>query len=511
MSAVLEPPFEYRGGKLWLDERIFGHRFYDDQTPWLVLLEFLAVYLSRRRDGVALRDPAADGRHEAIRYTIPRRLPIRELLFNNPRLDDIEKNVRSDGERWNEWLRSMAKFHYVRRRFDEFASFVRVVELFQNTAVELHAQRRWTSRFMFPYGPDCIYVDLSERAKGEGVEAHDRRFFARGGELLYLMLNRSGHGEELALAIDRRLLREDERWNRLARALMPGDHDPWAGGNAVHDVPIGYLPLSTRPEYRQLAEDWLALLRLDLPGPSLFDPLVRITALNMLLYLLRRSHEVNGDARSPRLVLEVPGARRSPVFELARDDYEADRARPHQAIEADARRVLDEPAWAAALQARDPGGAAFGLIKDRFAWKPKEDPPRDPLRVFEAFLKDATDRHRQHLANVLPIWTQRIGLRLARRGVGTWYAPSDPMLRALVLTTVQGPTEYRQFLAKLHGRYGLVLGVAEAEEAFGAMPADDSAFADNTIRLEARLRDLGLLERLSDDCAYVINPFRAMP
>lgn len=41
MSAILTPPFEYRGGKMWLDERIFGHRFYDDQTPWLVLLEFL--------------------------------------------------------------------------------------------------------------------------------------------------------------------------------------------------------------------------------------------------------------------------------------------------------------------------------------------------------------------------------------------------------------------------------------------------------------------------------------
>ena len=79
MSEVLttEP---YAGTKFWLDEKIFGHRFYDDQTPWLVLLEFLAVYLSRRRDGAALVEPPRDGRHESISYAIPGRLPLRRVL-----------------------------------------------------------------------------------------------------------------------------------------------------------------------------------------------------------------------------------------------------------------------------------------------------------------------------------------------------------------------------------------------------------------------------------------------
>jgi hypothetical protein len=423
----------------------------------------------------------------------------------------MERSGRSDRERWEKWLDSMADnpaevdFAYLRDRFDNnFSAFVRVVEMFQNTQVEM-AQRRWTSRFAFPYGPDCSYVDLAD---SDRLHTHDRRFFARSGELLYLMLNRSGLGEPLSRAIDERLLRQDERWNRLARALMPPDHDPWAPRHCVHDIRIGYLPFAERPEYRQLAEDWLSLLDLDLPGPSMLDPLMRITGLNMLTYLLRRSHEEIGDGRSPRFVMEVTGSRRSPVFEQARDDYEADRARPQQAIEAHAMKLRHGPHWQAALKARDPAGEALKLLQDEFLWDRQAAQTSDPSRVFDAFLKDALYRHRQHLGNVHPTWTQCIGLRLARRGVGTWYAPSNAMLRALVLTTVQGTVEYREFLAGLYRRYGLVFGVAEAEAAFDRMPADDSAFAENTSRLEAQLRDLGLLERLSDDCAYVMNPFR---
>lgn len=509
MSEILPSAQRFAGSKLWLDEQLFGHRFYDDQTPWLTLLEFLAVYLSRRQEGRALVEPARHGCHEDIRYAIPRRLPFRQVLFNNPRLDEIERAGRNNGECWENWLHSMTDnpaevdFSYLRDRFGDFSAFVRVVEMFQNTQVEM-AQRRWTSRFAFPYGPDCIYVDVEDKGQRK---ANDRRFFARSGELLYLMLNRSGFGQRLARAIDERLLLRDERWNRLARALMPDDHDPWASQNCIDDIRIGYLPFAERREYRQLAEDWLNLLDLDLPGPSMFDPLMRITGLNMLIYLLRRSHEEVGDGRSPRFVMEVTGAKRSPVFEQARDDYEADRARPQQAIEAHAMQLRHGPAWQEALRARDPAGEVLKLLQDRFLWNRQTVGTSDPSRVFDEFLKDALDRHRQHLANVHPTWTQRIGLRLARRGVGTWYAPNNSMLRALVLTTVRGTVEYREFLAQLYRRYGLVFGVAEAEAAFDRMPADDSAFAENTSRLEAQLRDLGLLERLSDDCAYVRNPF----
>jgi hypothetical protein len=38
---------------------------------------------------------------------------------------------------------------------------------------------------------------------------------------------------------------------------------------------------------------------------------------------------------------------------------------------------------------------------------------------------------------------------------------------------------------------------------------DKKAFQANSRRLEQRLGSLGLLRRLSDGCAYVINPYHA--
>jgi len=72
-----------------------------------------------------------------------------------------------------------------------------------------------------------------------------------------------------------------------------------------------------------------------------------------------------------------------------------------------------------------------------------------------------------------------------------------------------GREEYHRFLSKLYEKFGLIIGPNEAEKAFEKLPTDQNAFLQNTQRLEQRLRTLGLLRRLSDDCAYVENPFRS--
>ena len=198
---------------LWADEAIWGHRFHNDQTPWLVLLEFLAVFRSRHLDGSALNEQRIGGEHERLKYYIPRMTPLRQLVFNNPHIQHIEAVRRSDGERWNVWLEEFAgdhDFSYLKERFGSFSRLVRIIEFFQNTAIEAHRQRRWTSRFLFPYGPNCIYADLRQI-----FGSSDRRFFGRSGELLYLMLSRSGDGSDLAQKIANRLLRSDDRWDRV--------------------------------------------------------------------------------------------------------------------------------------------------------------------------------------------------------------------------------------------------------------------------------------------------------
>lgn len=208
--TVIEAPEKFRSDvNVWVDEAIWGHRFYNDQTPWLVFLEFLSVFRDRQLNGKALNETRVGGNHEAITYHLPRLVPLRELIFNNPQIQHIETVGKSDAEKWASWTKQFNGDHdyeYLQRRFGEFSKFARVVEFFQNTAVEPHRQRRWTSRFLFPYGPYCLYADLP----GNSAGSPDRRFFARGGELLYLMLARSGQGPELSSLIGGKLFQEDD-------------------------------------------------------------------------------------------------------------------------------------------------------------------------------------------------------------------------------------------------------------------------------------------------------------
>ena len=504
---MIPGPDEFKANvKVWVDEAIWGHRFYNDQTPWLVLLEFLAVFRSRNLDGRALDENRAEGGHEFITYHIPRALPLREIVFNNPHIRHIEATVHDNGEKWATWLKQFGgnhEFSYLRERFGEFSRFAHVVEFFQNTAVEPHRQRRWTSRFLFPYGPDCAYADLPGN---QATASPDRRFFGRGGELLYLMLSRSGQGPELANAIRSHLLRDTDPWNRVAKALLPKDYR--LESNLVESK-IGYLPFAERDEYSALAQTWSLLLNLDIPGAALFDPLMRLSALHMLLYMLRRAGEEFGANTEPKFVLEIAAPKKTTLFELSSENFRASRMAALRAVRAHVENAKNEQGWHDALCARVPADAVRSYLADRFSWKPEDAPAGDPDKIFTALRAYAESRHQQHVAKVHNEWTRQIGLLVARRGTGTWYAPSDSLLKALVIGTVEdGREEYHRFLAKLHDRFRLVVAAPEAEEAFGTLPTDQHAFAQNAQRLEQRLRTLGLLRRLSDDCAYVENPFR---
>lgn len=498
-------PAKYKGINIWIDEAIWGHRFYNDQTPWLVLLEFLAIFRYRHTTGHALSEIKNDGAHETFSYVVPRLIPLRELIFNNPHLQHIENIGRTDADRWNTWLKQFSEeydFHFLKKRFRSFSKLAHIVEFYQTTSIESHRQRRWSSKFIFPYGSNCLYADLPTNING----SPDRRFFARGGELLYLMLNRSGLGQELSNKISAILLSDDKPWNNVVSALLPPDYD--SGSNSVSST-IGYLPFETRSEYTELAETWLQLLDLDVPGEALFDPLMRLSALHMLLYMLRRSNEEIGDSKEPKIVLEIASPKRTSLFELSSYNFDANRKLPARAVRAYAESALGEEGWAKALQARVPAEAAREFLTDRFSWYLDDGPPSgDPDTIFASLRSYAEKRHQQHVAKVHAEWSRQIGLSVSRRGSGTWYSPDDLLLKALVMCVVtEEREEYHRFLAKLYDRFRLVVGVTEAEKAFGHLPTDQNAFMQNTQRLEQRLRTLGLLRRLSDDCAYVENPF----
>lgn len=493
------------GPDFWIDEAIWGHRLYDEQTPWLTFLEFMTVLLAEHRAGRALREETLN----SLSYRPQLQLRLRNLVFNNPHIMTVLAEDRADEAAWTIWLGKMAEtaggldstdFSYLRDRFESFQDFAAVIGFLQGSAIEGSSNKRWSSKFVFPFGPNALYEDANVNPRG-GV-SNDRRFFARTGELLYLMLCRSGVADELRGLLVSRFLENPAPYDSMARALQ---NDPQF---SKAERAGAYLPCSSHPVFDRLAEDWLAILGSPIPAYDAIPHLVAMTGLNLTLYQLERAREVL-DGDPVQLVCEIVSPRKSVVRDLSADSYQRNNSLPQQAVERFVRQVTETEEWHSAVVSDDPILSAADILKHAFGWPDTDDEEiaPDPAALIDQLADRAIGRHKQHIGKIHMTWARAIGLSSRRSSRRVRYAPTDRLLKTLVVCCVSKRLEFRDFLALLHDRYGLVIGDAQARAFIAIGDADQEDFSDNARRLEERLASLGLLKRLSDSCAYVENPF----
>lgn len=516
MADRLPPPTEIEPS-LWIDEAIWGHRFHDEQVPWLVFLEMLNVVTAENAEGRAFKEKSPNQLH----YAAARRLYLRNLVFNNPLLDLVRLQVQKtdDDGRWSKWLAEMGdhasgvgkdpgNFAYLRQRFASFEEFFRVVQLIRSTAIEGDSNKRWTSKFVFPYGPSCLYEDL--RIDDNGNASNDRRFFGRTGEVAYLMLCRSGLGDELAKEFRPLLLNSESKWDRLVAQLQPPQGEIEKSATSRTSA---YLPYQASPDYNALAKDLLALLRTRLPGYDVLPHLVNLLGLHLVLYFLRRAAEVARPKDGVHLVLEMIAPKRTTVRDLALESYQNNNHLSLQAVEGYIEsELVGSMEWKAALTSEDPFLDATQVIEQKLQWNEAKNAGqkykgiRTPEELLQTLKEKARERHGQHVANTHARYASAIGLASKRGTRRIRYAPNDQLLRSIVLATVDRRMEFQTFLQELWERYAFVIGDQQAAEFIGTGSSDRRAFQENAQRLEARLESLGMLRRLSDACAYVENP-----
>src|SRR5262245_19271089 len=148
---------DHTGPEMWIDEAIWGHRLHDEQSPWLTLLEFLGVLHAEKSRGRAL----IETRLNELSYKPQTQLRLRNLLFNNPHIMTVLASDQSDEAMWSTWLAMMTEnagglecpdFNYLRDRFETFQDFASVVSFLQSSAIEGSSNKRWSSKFVFPFG-----------------------------------------------------------------------------------------------------------------------------------------------------------------------------------------------------------------------------------------------------------------------------------------------------------------------------------------------------------------------
>ncbi len=511
MTEIFKRP-EIRSVDFCVDENIWGHRLYDEQLPHLTVLEFLGAL------GSNLGKPLCqqDGLDGAFRFQPQRQIRLRGLLFNNPYVESIAESAQSDEEKWRQWFERYAmgstgngdgaqELSYLRHSFASFDDFAKAVELLRSSSFESRSNKRWSSKFVFPFGPDALYEDLEIDSKGK--MSNDRRFFARSGELLYLMLTRAKRGAELGDLLVERLFNREAPMNRLARAMQG------APQRAEDSRLSGYLPEASNPRFDQICEDWLSVLSKDMPIYDALEHLIAISGLNMLLYFLERAKSVAGDDDPVEIVCEIVSKDRTKVRALSGDSYQFNQGLPAKAVRAHVESIRVDERWAKASSGELPDSERVRLMRERFQW-PSFDGGDDedysgesPDALVAKLAELALARHEQHVGKIHATWSRAIGLSSRRLSRRTRYAPNDRLLKSIVVAIVGDRMQFDEFLAEAKTRYGLVVGDAEGSRLVDAKLVDQEELSENRDNLEARLVGLGLVRRLSDSCSFVENPF----
>jgi len=497
----------------WISEAIWGHRL-ERQPLSALMLEFLGMAEGMFRQGKLLAQTRPGENPE---YVANRSLQLRNLLFNNPRMEEILRNAQgSDDEAWNTWLQVMregaslgdrlpADFSYLRSRFDTFRELVSVIRLLRRITMEPGAERGWTTQFIFPIGPAALYEALGE--KGDGFE-RNRVIFTRTGELAYLMLTRASEPlrdrirDLLAPSFDPTTSR-----NRLLLRLISSsepDRGDAKGGT--------YLPYKTHPAFDRMAEDVAAILGLDLPDQDAFQYLQPLLGFHLYLYGIEAANNMMGESALPPLICEILAPKSDLVRKAAVGSYLQNDGLGTMAV----RRFIDETAFSDTTLAKTLADETLDdLARKEFlvehltrtcSFKRDRFDAPDPKTFAQKFYSFADRLYRSATGDGLIAIAAGCGLT-SKRGTNRYrYAPTDDLLRALVLVNVNAPLEESAFLRHIHKRYRIVIGPAEAKTEVLSYLFDETDFKKNRDRLAQHLIGMGLAHRMSDACTYVINP-----
>src|SRR5438093_13725755 len=90
---------EHPQNKMWVDEQIWGHRLWDSESPWMLFLEFLTVAEACHRSGQLFDEGTVQ-----LLFRPYKRLHLRNILFNNEALFQINARYPENGMAWSKWL-----------------------------------------------------------------------------------------------------------------------------------------------------------------------------------------------------------------------------------------------------------------------------------------------------------------------------------------------------------------------------------------------------------------------
>jgi len=543
---------------------IWGHRLRIGQHWMEYLLEFLNVLAGfdyELGQGITEGVTEPSPKTEYTRFT---RLGLRRFVF----YDEWEKTRHPFDDRARQLLQQALEKRVANDR-DSDQDPLKLARALLRSFSAVEEQRSWYAKSLFPAHHNLLFWEaLRKRAtkyrdlrSAEGVPpklldaeiAFDvRNFFARGGEIYYLILSAgTQNNPDRRRAIAQRLKELLNDHNQVLGLLAEIIDQAWQeqvstgpSSDNGHDKKgrLGWIPDPDCPLYVTIAEDVDTLLQADLDPLETLDLLAHLIGFHLTLYIYHRAHpdatperHADGtcrDACRPVLLADaLEGADGGVIRSASATLFREQEAR----IVKKAREYVHQQvqAWAQGLNSHEDvahillseAQAHFhlsGLHKStRHLFEHRVDELLKEFRDASARINPATfiGRYADALADLLMRdfrknflgvhrkLAKSVGFVAPRKGPGARFVLGDSLLKALTMANLSPGTgmTYDDFLYRLYERYGIIVGPDEARQSglFDRQRIDAEYYNRNKAALLEKMKRADLAVEYSDATALV--------
>lgn len=527
---------------------IWGHRMRIGQHWMEYLLEFLNVLAGFDYEfgqGVTLN---AQQTPEKLAYHKFSRLGLRRFVF----YDEKEKSRHAQDEKALIYLKEQLGAQHLETPTDSEETLGLVRDLLQAFSA-IEEQRSWYAKSLFPAHNNLLFWEGLRRRVDSRPNAHEpgeldvgislqaRNFFARGGELYYLILSAATEDKpEMRVRISKQFRELLYGHNRSVGKLAELVDNTWlqlaAQGRdeevALEEGKLGWLPDSKCALYSIIADDIERFLDAQVDPLETMDLLAHLVAFHLTLYIYHRAnpnistdnHALGNcrDVLPHPLLIDVlsdygNGAALRQVSailfqeqeqwivrkaESFIEDFVKDRQNNHENLQSDAafyfsikrlstgsREPFEQRAYSL-----DEQYSQGGLSDEEYAYAYSQALTE---LLMQDFNKNFRGVHRK--------LGKSVGFIAPKKGQNARFVLEDNLLKALTLANVETEMIYDEYLALLYQRYGLVVGAQEARKSglFDRHRINADYYDRNRLVLLNKLQNAGLAREYSDATAMI--------
>ena len=485
----------------FLQEILWFHRIKADQDKELLTLEFLNVCASHAMEGKLFDKELSKAKYR-------KDMQVRNILYNFPELESIVHSTDDDNVKWQRIEITLQKklelpytYDYLKERFESVAVFFTSVSLLRKASLGLNTSRRWTSKFLFPFSFETLFIDVDNRKESFSM---DRRFFSRGGEVLYMMISRAKNADllkELMLSVFHKPT-QNKRWNDLLSTLRDSE------SIYSDDTQLGFLGADSHDVFDELVDDLIALLKSNIPHNDLFEHFSSISSFYMVHFILtvamqsKKTSLLKSGEEKIVYPVELLAPRSDHVRRSSRQIYKINEDLPLEALY----KVFDE--YMKTLVNITDKEELPKKLNNELNYKDDEDAYTENINLEKLQVKiwkEIEKKAKSDLLSIHRILLKGAGLASVKKTNSYRYLANDDWLKTLVLINIDSRMPFYDFIDKLYEKYGFIISSKHSSLLIETYSEND--YKKNEARFFERLRALGLLESKSDGYAYVINRY----